>query len=84
MDCEFDIHYAMTPEELVEKAATGIKNQGGEFEGDTNSGSFSMRNPVIIRGNYTINGQVVHVAITKRPLVVPCNIIKNKLEELIN
>ncbi len=81
MPCQFTIPFSMTPAELVEKARQQI-GSNGTFDGDTSGGTFRINNPDI-RGNYTITGQNLNVTITKKPMLAPCNTIKNKLAEML-
>lgn len=84
MACQFTILFTQTPEHIIAIAKEQIGNIG-EFEGDTAQGNFTIKEPVTIKGNYTITGQQLSVTITKKPrFFVSCKKIKKDLVKLIN
>ena len=40
--CNFSIPFRGNPEQVLTKARSTVQSQGGNFEGDTNSGDFSV------------------------------------------
>lgn len=61
-----------------------IKGVKGTFEGDAASGGFKI--PVgigDIEGKYTISGPVIHIDITKKPLLVSNKMIEKKLRSYL-
>ncbi len=80
--CNFKIEFKGTAAEAVARAKAGIEKAGGTFNGNTERGHFSIPSPSIA-GNYTIEGQVVNIMITKKPFYIPCSAIEAKLRELI-
>ncbi|WP_121354262.1 hypothetical protein [Flavisolibacter nicotianae] len=81
MACEFSIPFSGAPEPILAKARTAVQSQGGNFDGDTNSGDFDVSvfgNK--ITGNYTIAGQTLNITITDKPFLVPCSAIESFLK----
>ena len=78
--CNFDIPFNGPVNVAIEKAKAAIESQNGDFNGNDTSGEFSVTifgNTV--KGNYTITGQILHLAITQKPLFVPCSMIESFL-----
>jgi hypothetical protein len=78
--CNFDIPFNGPVNVAIEKAKAAIESQNGDFNGNDTSGEFSVTifgNTV--KGNYTITGQMLHLAITQKPLFVPCSMIESFL-----
>ncbi|MCL2152759.1 MAG: hypothetical protein FWH57_07365 [Oscillospiraceae bacterium] len=67
--------------EVIFMMKNDIKNNGGEFDGDVKSGTFTVVYGVTIKGKYTVNGDVVNVDITDRPIVATQNKIITKVKE---
>jgi hypothetical protein len=83
--CNFSISYTQPIEQLIEKARKGIISQGGTFNGNTQSGSYSVPSPLgKITGTYEVQGNSIAFAITDKPFLVSCNRIKDELTKLIN
>ena len=79
--CNFTIPFSGTAEDAVNKARSGIISQGGSFNGNMTSGTFSLR--VLgstIRGSYTISDQI-KVIIDTKPFLISCNRIENFMKE---
>lgn len=79
-ECNFNVPFSVSPSEIISKAKSAIESQNGDFKGDENAGEFSVS--IIgntIKGNYTITGQVMNLAITQKPFFVPCSTIENLL-----
>ncbi|MES0491377.1 MAG: hypothetical protein ABUK01_15390 [Leptospirales bacterium] len=83
--CNFSVDFKGSAEELVAKAKQAIEDAGGTFKGDTSSGSFTAPTPFgKIEGTYTISGQTINIAITKKPLIASCSLIEKKLKEYLS
>lgn len=81
MACDFSIPFSGNPDEVLSKARNTVQSQGGNFNGDTNSGEFNVSvfgNKII--GNYTVSGQTLNIAITDKPFMVPCSAIESFLK----
>lgn len=83
-DCNVNINFSGSAEEILAKAKTAVESQGGMFTGDVNSGSFEvslLSNKV--SGSYKVEGNNLQLIITEKPMFVPCSAIegylKNKL-----
>ena len=81
MACDFSIPFSGSPEAILAKARSAVQNQGGNFDGDANSGEFNVSvlgNKIV--GNYTVSGQTLNINITDKPFMVPCNAIESFLK----
>ena len=79
-ECNFNVPFSVPPFVIIAKAKSAIEGQNGNFKGDESSGEFNVS--IIgnaIKGNYTITGQVMNLAITQKPFFVPCSTIENLL-----
>lgn len=83
--CEMNIEFEGAANAQVEKARTAITGAKGMFEGDDNSGEFSI--PVFgsqIEGNYTISNNQFQIFITDKPLLIGCKRIEEELREYLS
>ncbi|MGB8193566.1 MAG: hypothetical protein WCF67_16670 [Chitinophagaceae bacterium] len=83
-DCNFSISFSGTAANLVAQMQTQIEKQGGSFNGDENSGTFSVK--VLgssIEGSYTITGSELNVVITDKPFFIGCGQIESFLKSHI-
>lgn len=61
----------------LDRAAAMLTNHGGRFQGDLEAGIFTGSTPFgEIAGTYTVRGQTVTIAITKKPLFLPERLIE--------
>ncbi len=81
MACDFSIPFTSDAETVLNKAKKAVQSQGGEFNGDTSNGGFTVSvfgNK--IAGNYSVNGQTLNINITDKPFMVPCSAIESFLK----
>lgn len=81
MACEFSIPFTGNPEDVLGKAKSTVQSQGGNFNGDTNNGDFTVSvfgNKIV--GNYTVSGNTLNISITDKPFMVPCSAIEGFLK----
>ena len=81
MACEFSLPFSGDAEGVLAKARRAVEGQGGNFNGDTNSGNFQVSvfgNKIV--GNYTVSGQNMQINITDKPFMVPCSAIEGFLK----
>ena len=79
-DCNININFSGSAEEILSKAKSAVASQGGTFEGDLNSGQFHvslMSNTVA--GTYIVEGNQLKLNITEKPMFIPCNAIESFL-----
>lgn len=80
MSCKFSVTFSEPVESAVLKAKNAVESQSGIFNGDVNRGEFEVtvfgNN---IKGNYTVEGQILNIEITDKPFFVPCNMIETFL-----
>ena len=75
--CSFTIDFRIPPDHLISKARTAIEKQGGIFNGDTSSGTFSVQVLGSIAGSYTISGQQMNIDISNKPMFISCSQIES-------
>ena len=81
MACEFSLLFSGDADNVLVKAQRSVEGQGGNFNGDTNSGDFSVSvfgNKIV--GTYTVSGQNMQVIITDKPFMIPCSAIESFLK----
>ncbi len=79
-DCNININFSGSAEEILNKAKSAVASQGGTFEGDLNAGQFNvslMSNTV--SGSYIVDGNQLKLNITEKPMFIPCNAIESYL-----
>jgi len=81
--CNFSINFSGTAEEVYNKAKSAVEKQGGTFNGDANSGSFSINVFGNISGSYSVSGNQLNIVIEDKPMMIPCNAIENVLKSQI-
>ena len=78
--CSFSIPFSGSPEDVFNKAKAAVEKQGGSFNGDAGSGSFSISVFGTINGSYSVSGQQLNIEIEDKPMMIPCAAIENALK----
>lgn len=81
MACDFSIPFSGNADAILAKARSTVQGQGGDFNGDTNSGEFNVSvfgNKIV--GQYTVSEQTLNINITDKPFMVPCSAIESFLK----
>ncbi len=81
--CNFSINFSGTGEEVYSKAKAAIQKQGGTFNGNDDSGNFSINVFGSIGGSYSISGNQLNIVIEDKPIMIPCSAIENVLKTQI-
>ncbi|MFL5742188.1 MAG: hypothetical protein ACJ75B_18335 [Flavisolibacter sp.] len=81
--CNFSIPFSGTAQEVYSKAKAAVEKQGGNFNGDSNSGNFSINVFGTISGSYSVSGQSLEISIEDKPMMIPCSAIENVLKSQI-
>lgn len=81
--CNFSIDFSGSPEEVFNRAKAAVEKQGGSFNGDASSGSFSINVFGAITGSYTVSGSQLHIVIEDKPMMIPCAAIESALKSQI-
>ncbi len=85
MSCNFNLKFSEPADVAVGKARAAIESQNGIFNGDSNLGNFEVTVfGNTIKGNYTVSGQILNLAIIDKPFFVPCSTIENFLLKQIS
>jgi hypothetical protein len=80
-DCNFRIPFSGDAGSVVSKAKASVQGQGGNFNGDDNSGQFNVSVfGSTIAGNYSIVGNEMEVTISDKPFMIPCSTIEGFLK----
>jgi hypothetical protein len=82
--CNFSIAFSGSADQVYSKAKAAVEKQSGSFNGDNNSGSFSINVFGAITGSYTISGDQLNIVIEDKPMMIPCSAIENVLKSQIN
>ena len=78
--CDFSVPFSGEPEIILEKARRAVESQGGNFNGNAESGDFDVSvfgNRVA--GSYRVEGQNLQMNIHTKPFMVPCSMIESFL-----
>ena len=81
--CNFSISFSGSAEEAYQKAKNAVEKQGGNFNGDADSGNFSINVFGTISGSYTVTGNQLNITIEDKPMMIPCSAIENVLKSQI-
>jgi hypothetical protein len=81
--CNFSISFTGTPENVYSKAKAAVEKQGGTFDGDSKSGTFSISVFGTISGRYVVSGNQLEIIIEDKPIMIPCAAIENVLKSQI-
>ncbi len=85
MSCNFNLKFNEPAAMAVAKARAAVEVQNGTFNGDDASGNFEVSVfGNIIKGNYTVTGQILNLIITDKPFFVPCSTIESFLLKQIS
>jgi hypothetical protein len=76
-DCSFTIPFGQDASVLLNKIRSAIEKQGGTFDGDSTSGTFSVKVMGTISGSYTIGGNNLTVTISSKPMFISCGQIES-------
>jgi hypothetical protein len=80
MSCQFSIPISGSAEQMLAKAKKTVESQGGQFNGDANSGSFNVKVMGTIEGSYTVSGNELLININNKPMFIPCGTIEGFLK----
>jgi hypothetical protein len=76
----FDIPAPADLPAAIARVRALIVGEGGTFAGDATAGRFAGPTPVgKMEGRYTVQGAVIRITITSKPLVAPCGVIESKI-----
>lgn len=81
--CNFSIGFSGSAEEVYNKAKAAVEKQGGSFNGDANTGNFSINVFGTISGSYSVSGSQLNIVIEDKPMMIPCGAIENVLKSQI-
>ena len=81
MSCNFKIPFSGTSDEILNKAKSAVLSQGGNFSGDSSTGSFDVTAlGNTIKGSYSVAGSELDIVIDSKPFFLPCSTIEGYLK----
>lgn len=84
MPCTFTIAFGGSAEDLFQRAKARIEERRGSLDGDATGGEFKIPTPVgPIQGRYAIEGQEIRFDIRRRPMMISCKMIEDRLREML-
>ena len=76
----FDIPVPTDLPGVLARVQSLIVGEGGQFTGDAAAGRFAGTSPLgPIEGRYTVQGKVIRVTITSKPILAPCGTIEARI-----
>ena len=76
----FDVPVPADLTAAIARVRALITGQGGTFAGDTTAGRFAGPSPLgLVEGRYTVQGAVIRIMITSKPMVAPCGTIEARI-----
>jgi hypothetical protein len=59
-----------------------IVSEGGRFTGTATAGQFAGSSPLgTIEGHYEVQGSLIRVTITSKPMLAPCGMIEERIRK---
>jgi len=81
-ECSSKFNIDSNPAEIINNVKSKMENEGGNFKGDENEGSFNLPTSVgTIERNYSVSDNKLKIDITKKPMMLPCSMIESELEK---
>lgn len=79
--CNFSFPIGGDPASILQKARSAVTAQGGNFEGNEQSGQFNLSVfGSTIAGNYSVTGGTMDIVISDKPFMLPCVTIEGFLK----
>jgi hypothetical protein len=76
----FDIPVPGDLPSALDRVRSLIVGQGGAFAGDATAGRFAGPTPLgPVEGRYTVQGHVIRITITSKPMLAPCGAIEARI-----
>ncbi len=76
-NCSFYIDFSGDAPALIEKAEQVFESVGGNFSGDTETGTFAVLTPLgSVSGRYEIEPHRINIFILRKPFLMPCATIE--------
>ena len=78
----FDVPVPADLPAAIARVQSLIVGEGGTFTGDVKAGQFAGPTPVgTVEGRYAVQGAVIRITITSKPMVAPCGAIEAKVRK---
>lgn len=79
--CNFMLPLTGNPDEVLQKVKSAITSQGGDFEGNQQTGRFGLSVfGSTIAGSYIVSGQDLEIIIDEKPFLISCGTIEGFLK----
>lgn len=83
-DCNFSINFSGQASDVLNKIRSEIQKQNGNFDGDENGGSFSVKVfGSTIAGSYNVTGTQININIDQKPMFIGCGQVESFLKSQI-
>lgn len=84
MPCTFTIEFHGNATDLFQRARGRIEERRGTLDGDAAAGEFKIPTPVgPIVGRFEIEGQTIAFEIRRRPMMISCEMIEERLRGML-
>jgi hypothetical protein len=78
----FDIPAPADVAGVLARVQALIVREGGRFAGDATAGRFAGNTPLgPVEGRYAVQGAVIRVTITSKPMLAPCGTIEARIRQ---
>jgi hypothetical protein len=78
----FDVPVPADLPGVIARVRALITGEGGTFTGDVKAGQFAGPTPVgTVEGRYAVQGAVIRITITSKPMIAPCGAIEAKIRK---
>lgn len=78
--CQLTFQIQSPAAELRKQIQKLVEQYDGQLTGDEKSGQFSLQILGSIEGEYTIDGNKLHINITKKPMLIGCETISSTIK----
>jgi hypothetical protein len=78
MSKRIEVKLNQPAEQLIARAQAGAEKNGVAFAGDASTGNFSGKG---IEGSYLIEGEMLKIDISKKPMVMPWALIETSVKK---
>jgi hypothetical protein len=76
----FDVPVPANLAAVIARVQSLIVGEGGTFTGDVKAGQFAGPTPVgTVEGRYAVQGAVIRITITSKPMIAPCGVIESRI-----
>lgn len=82
--CQLIFQLQVPAIELLNQIRKLAQEHDGQLNGDEKSGNFSLQIFGSIEGNYSIEDNKLHLDITKKPMLIGCEMISSMIKQYLD